>query len=163
MAGRAASEAAIALAEADDALAILKLQFLCFQDEATLYQDHGIRPLTQDLESMRADIDEKTVLVARLDGELIGSVRGRRINDTCEVGRLMVHPRFTRQGLGERLMAELAGRSVGVARFELFTGGRSAGNLRLYERLGYREFRRETITDVLDMCYLERWATADEH
>lgn len=46
-----------------------------------------------------------------------------------------------------------------AARFELFTGSRSLGNLRLYRRLGYEEFRLEPLSDQVELVYLEKRAS----
>jgi ribosomal protein S18 acetylase RimI-like enzyme len=96
------------------------------------------------------------VLVARTEGDLIGSVRGRLIDSTCHIGRLIVHPLHERQGIGSRLMQAIESQFADAARFELFTGHRSEGNLRLYQRLGYREFRRQPVSPNLTLVYLEK-------
>ncbi|MYU47835.1 hypothetical protein GTV15_09895, partial [Streptomyces sp. SID7803] len=59
-----------------DAEEILKLQYLCFQSEAELYGNYRIDPLVQTLDSLRAEIAENLVYVARLGDEVVGSVRG---------------------------------------------------------------------------------------
>jgi len=38
----------------------------------------------------------------------------------------------------------------------LFTGHLSEGNLRLYRRLGYAEFRRERVSDHLVLVHLRK-------
>jgi ribosomal protein S18 acetylase RimI-like enzyme len=73
----------------------------------------------------------------------VGPVRGQLVNRRCRIGRLIVHPDFQGRGICSRLMAEMEALSPESDRFELFTGHKSAGTLRLYERLGYRECRRE--------------------
>ena len=42
-------------------------------------------------------------------------------------------------------------------RYELFTGHLSEGNLRLYHRLGYREFKREPVSPNLVLVYMEKY------
>ena len=41
-------------------------------------------------------------------------------------------------------------------RFELFTGARSEGNIRLYEALGYRTFRRQDVSAHVTLVYMEK-------
>ncbi|MEV4558021.1 GNAT family N-acetyltransferase [Kitasatospora sp. NPDC049285] len=133
----------IAAARPDEAEQILKLQYLGYQSEAELYSDWTLDPLTQTLESLQVELAEHRVLVARLGDEVVGTVRGW-VDEAGvgQIGRLVVHPRMQRHGLGRRLLAAMEalltedGASGG---FELFTGHRSLGNLRLYQRLGYRE------------------------
>jgi hypothetical protein len=45
-----------------------------------------------------------------------------------------------------------------AARFELFTGSQSAGNLHLYHKLGYKEFKREPLNSQVELVYLEKIA-----
>src|SRR5690349_14558084 len=56
----------ISAADVRDAEEILKLQYLCFQSEAELYGNYRIDPLVQTLDSVRAEIAENLVYVARL-------------------------------------------------------------------------------------------------
>ena len=85
-----------------DAEQILALQYLCYRTEVELYDDYAIPPLTQTLGSLLEEYDTYTILVARLGGEVLGSVRGCLEDGTCRVGRLIVHPRLRRRGLGTR-------------------------------------------------------------
>jgi hypothetical protein len=47
-------------------------------------------------------------------------------------------------------------------RHELFTGHKSEGNLRLYRRLGYKEFKREKVHEVLILIFMEKLTSIDE-
>ena len=156
--------AAVEAAQSADALDIVKLRYLCYQEEAARYGDYTIAPLTQTVESMSAEIVSMTVLVARLGGTVVGSVRVERSEDgsTCHLGRLVVHPRCRRRGLGTQLVHAVADRFPHVARIELFAGGRSTDNLRLYAALGFREVRRERVSDLLEMVYLRKVVRSDD-
>jgi ribosomal protein S18 acetylase RimI-like enzyme len=149
------------VATEDDAERILKLQFLCYQGEAELYGDWAIDPLTQTLESLRAELRERHVLVARLGDEVVGSVRGWvDAGGVGRIGRLMVHPRMQRHGLGSRLLSamerQLGSGPQAVTAYRLFTGHRSIGNLRLYQRLGYRQTQVEEVNSKLSFIVLEK-------
>ncbi len=138
---------------------ILKLQYLCYQSEATLYDDYTLAPLTQTLADLLSDYDTHHILVARLGAEVVGSIRGRLVDDTCHVGRLIVHPRLQRRGLGARLMCALE-EQVAADRYELFTGHRSEGNLRLYRHLGYTVVREDAVAPHIRLVYLEKHHTS---
>ncbi|HKE92737.1 MAG TPA: GNAT family N-acetyltransferase, partial [Povalibacter sp.] len=125
---------AIEMAEVADAAAILVLQKLAYQSEAHLYDDWSIPPLTQSLDSLQAEFAVATVLKAVADATIVGSVRAQQTADTCSIGRLIVHPQLQRRGIGSRLMEQIEARFAGAARYELFTGSRSDGNIRLYQR-----------------------------
>ncbi len=146
----------IEAARVRDAEQILKLQYLCYQSEAALYDDYTIPPLTQTLASLLAEYDTHRILAARLGDEVVGSIRGRMIDGTCHVGRLMVHPRLQRCGLGARLLNALEDYFGDADRYELFTGHSSEGNVRLYQHLGYTLFREETIPTQPRLVYLEK-------
>ncbi|GAA2146057.1 GNAT family N-acetyltransferase [Kitasatospora kazusensis] len=152
----------ISVANEEDAEQILKLQYLGFQSEAELYGDWAMEPLTQTLESLRAELAERHVLVAKLGDEVVGTVRGRADESgTARIGRLVVHPRMQRHGLGGRLLEaveRLLLEEYSVGAFELFTGHRSLGNLRLYARHGYRQAAVREVSRRLSMVTLEKSA-----
>lgn len=151
----------ISTAEQGDAEKILKLQYLCYQVEAELYGDYTIEPLTQTLDELRAELSGGTVLVARLGQEVVGSVRGTVDEDgTARIGKLIVHPRLQRHGLGGRLLAALEGRLAvqeEAKRYRLFTGHRSDVNLRMYRKLGYEQVgAAEPVTRRLSLVHMEK-------
>ncbi len=141
-----------------DVPSLLALQKLAFVTEAELYGDHAIPPLTQTEASLREELRRAVVLKVVRGGELVGSIRGTQDGSTCHVARLAVHPGHRRQGLGEQLMRALEAAFVEAARFELFTGDRSEGNIRLYRRLGYSEFKRERLSDAVSLVFMQKAA-----
>jgi ribosomal protein S18 acetylase RimI-like enzyme len=149
------------VATEEDAERILKLQYLCYQGEAELYGDWSIEPLTESLDSLRAELKGHHVLVARLGEEVVGCVRGWVDADGVgRIVRLCVHPRMQRHGLGTRLIRAmeslLASGEQPVHAFRLSTGHRSVGNLRLYQRLGYRQTDVEEVNSKLSFIGLEK-------
>ncbi len=142
----------------EDAPDILELQRLAYQSEAEIYGEWSIPPLTQTLDGMRDDIVRQLCLKALLDGKIVGSVRGVRNGDTCEIGRLIVCPDFQGRGIGTRLMEAIEGSFESIRRFELFTGHRSERNIRLYQKLGYAVSRMERISDNLQLVFMEKKA-----
>ncbi|MEU1620387.1 GNAT family N-acetyltransferase [Streptomyces sp. NPDC008238] len=157
----------ISAATGDDAEKILKLQYLCYQDEAALYGDYGIEPLTQTLEALRAELEGGIVVVARLGEEVVGSVRGSVDEDgTARIAKLIVHPRMQRHGLGGRLLRAIEERLAEESeakRYRLFTGHRSEFNLRLYRKLGYAQVGSvEPVTRQLSLVHMEKPAARPE-
>ena len=41
-------------------------------------------------------------------------------------------------------------------RYELFTSTRSINNIRLYGKMGYKEFKREALSEELIFVYMEK-------
>jgi len=146
----------VELATVEDAELILELQKLAYLSEARLYNDLAIPPLLQTLEGIRSDMESQVFLKAMVNGRIVGSVRARLDRETCLIGRLAVHPDFQRRGIGTRLMGEVEIRFGAAGRFELFTGHRSEGNIRLYRKLGYRAFRSERVSANLELVYMEK-------
>lgn len=143
-------------ASSEDAEVILELQKLAYQSEAQLYNDFGIPPLTQTLEELRSDFAHAVFLKVEIEGEIIGSVKGHQEGSTCFIERLIVHPDFQGQGIGTALMKEIESCFEQAQRFELFTGHKSERNIHLYERLGYKTFKREEINQNLSFVFMQK-------
>ena len=146
----------IVQARFDDAATILELQKLAYRSEATIYDDFSIAPLTQTLQNLQSEFDVKTFLKAVIGDRIVGSVRGYQMNRTCYVERLIVHPDFQRRGVGTKVLKRIEELFPTAYRFELFTGSRSEGNIRLYSRLGYRICKLEPVTERLTFVYMEK-------
>jgi ribosomal protein S18 acetylase RimI-like enzyme len=143
----------------DDAGEILTLQRAAYVTEAQVYADPTIPPLTQTLDQLRAELADPQVKAwgIREQGRLIASVRVRLTDQgTAEVGRLVVAPDRQGEGLGTALLlAAEAHLDDDVTVIRLFTGERSHANLRLYQRLGYRETER-TPAGGYDLIHLAK-------
>ena len=150
------SELSIGPAAPAEADAILALQRLCYQSEAQLYNNFSIPPLTETLEDLKVAFGQSTILVCRSGSEIVGSVRGRVRDGRCHVGRLIVHPSFQKRGIGTRLLGAIEDACPEAAAFELFTGHKSESNLRLYRRVGYRDFKTEAAGPDMSLVFLEK-------
>ncbi|MFA5906901.1 MAG: GNAT family N-acetyltransferase [Desulfobacula sp.] len=143
-------------AEAEDAAEILALQKVAYQTEAKLNDDWTIPPLTQTLPEIEAEFENKTFLKAMDKDKIIGSVRAVIDSGTCHIGRLMVFPEYQGKKIGTRMMEKIEAAFPNAERFELFTGTRSAHNIRLYKRLGYRECREMDISPKVRLVFMEK-------
>jgi ribosomal protein S18 acetylase RimI-like enzyme len=143
-------------AEISDAAEILELQKLAYQSEAVIYDDWSLPPLTQTLDEIKKEFAGTIFLKVCDTGKIIGSVRASIHDGTCKIGRLIVHPEFQHRGLGSRLMSALEAEFPDAKRFELFTGSKSAGNIRLYEKLGYKTFRTERLSMQVELVFMEK-------
>jgi len=143
-------------AETADAPEILALQKLAFLSEAQLYQDYLIPPLTQTLEELVESFSRNVVLKAVEQGTIVGSVHGRLSKGRCPIGRLMVHPGQQGRGIGSRLMEAIERSFPEAESYRLFTGEKSLGNIRLYERLGYRTYERKEVRGSFGIVFMEK-------
>lgn len=140
----------------EDAETILALQKLAYQSEARLYNDWSLPPLTQTLESLREEFTTSVILKATVDNRIVGSVRAKINEDTCAIGRLIVHPEFQGRGIGSKLLQAIEASCTGAAKFELFTGSKSEANIRLYQRHGYAITRTQTVSPTVTLTFLEK-------
>ena len=143
-------------AQKEDLKEILELQYLAYQSEAKLFGDMDIPPLKQTIEEVVEEFVQGTVLkVVDDSGDIIGSVRAYEENGTVYIGKLMVHPKMQRRGIGTQLLLAIENEFPNC-RYELFTSTKSISNIRLYERLGYKIFKEEAVSEELQFVYLEK-------
>ena len=79
-------------AEKEDLQEILDLQYLSYQSEAELFNDHDIPPLKQTLEDILTEYERGIILKVSDGDNIIGSVRAHFENGTVYIGKLIVHP-----------------------------------------------------------------------
>lgn len=148
-------------AKVGDAAKILSIQKLAYRSEAELYGDFNIEPLKQTVGDVEKAFEDYLILIYIEDGELVGSVRAYQKDETCYIGKLMVHPDFQNKGIGKALMNEIE-RQFNVVRFELFTGSKSEKNISFYEKLGYAGYKTEKLLDREEtiFVFMEKLAKA---
>ena len=143
-------------AEKEDLEEILKLQYLAYQSEARLFDNMDIPPLKQTIEEVYDEFQKGTILKAVDDGgSIIGSVRAYEDGGTVYIGKLMMHPSKQGQGIGTQLLLEME-KQFPDQRYELFTSTRSEKNIALYQKLGYKIFDEEQVTEELRFVYMEK-------
>lgn len=140
----------------DDAGEVMTLQRAAYASEAQIYGDPFLPALTQPLIDLEAELVGPSLGV-RLGTRLVGAVRWTVDGDIAHIGRLTIAPDMQGRGLGTRLL-RAAEESSGVDAFELFTGHLSEANIRLYEREGYVQTRREPLHDGVDLVFLSKTA-----
>lgn len=150
----------IELASIEDAKEILDLQKIAYMSEAERYNDYAIPPLTQTIDQIKAEFENRICLKASTETRIVGSVRGYMEEETCHIERLIVHPEFRKRGIGTRLLKEIEVRFKQAKRYELFTGHRSENNLRLYSKLGYKPYKKQIVSDSLTLVFMEKMEDA---
>ncbi len=136
---------------------ILTLQKIAYRQEAERYNDYSMPPLAQTLGQLEEEFNSKVILVAEINGIIVGSVRGEAKNCTCFIQRLFVSPDFQDQGIGTSLLMEVEKKFKDSIRYELFTGSKSKKNIHLYRKSGYRIFKSEKQSDNVDIVYMEKY------
>ncbi len=135
---------------------ILQLQYLAYQSEADLFGTRDIPPLKQTIDEVIEEYNDGLILkMVDDDNVILGSVRAKDVEGSVYIGKLMIHPDYRCKGYGSRLLKEVEECYPGK-RYELFTSTRSADNIRLYQKNGYKEFKQEPVTEELIFVYMEK-------
>ena len=146
----------IVKAEYNDLTEILNLQYLAYQSEADLFGTRDIPPLKQTLDEVIEEYNQGIILKLIDENNLIiGSIRAKEKDGTVYIGKLMVHPDYRCKGYGSRMLNEIEA-YFPETRYELFTSTRSIDNIRLYSKMGYKEFKQESLSDELIYIYMEK-------
>lgn len=143
-------------AEHTDLSEILKLQKLCYHENAVRYNDFSIPPLMQTLSEIEEELKTNTVLKISDNKNIIGSIRAYENKGTCFIGRVIVHPKYQNKGIGKKLMLAIEEKYSMCNRYELFTGFQVSKNLYFYTSIGYKTFKEDTITNNVTIVYLEK-------
>jgi len=146
----------ITCASVSDFPEILEIQKKAFLSEAELYQNFNIQPLSQTLEELVEECQEKIVLKAVLNGKTVGSIRANTFENGCWVNKLVVLPEFQKRGIGEKLLREIESYFLDTEKFTLATGAKSESNIRLYEKVGYKIIGKETFHDGVEAVVMEK-------
>jgi tRNA (guanine37-N1)-methyltransferase len=123
-----------------DAGEVLTLQRACWVQEALANDTLADVPaLHESLDDVVTWLETWSSWVVRVDGRLVGAVRGRLEGDAWDIGRIMVVPDLQGHGLGRTLLAHIEAVAPPEATsYLLFTGARSDDNIRMYRKAGYR-------------------------
>ena len=143
--GTDGSDVEISAATPGDVPELAVLMRACWVQEAVANDTLDIPALHESLDDVRSDLDTTQTWVARSGGRLVGAVRTSRTStesssgDDWFIGRLCVVPDLQGRGLGRRLLEHAEATAPdGIRTFTLVTGARSADNLRMYRKAGYR-------------------------
>ena len=128
-----------------------------FVTEAKLY-GADVPPLHESAADVLDTFDSGDVtLVAVAKSSIVGTVRAETLaSGAVMVRRLGVDAAWRGRGIARALMLDLEAAYADAPRIELFTGSLSTDALGLYESLGYRHVRTETIAPGVDLVYMEK-------
>lgn len=145
----------IELASEQDLDHILQLQKRAFHGQALIYNDFNLPSLKQTIDDLKKEFKLKTIYKVELDGKIIASVRCFIKDHTLYIEKLIVDPDLQNRGIGTDIMHEIERRySAFVNRYALSTGHKSARNLHLYKKLGYKEMSQEPLNDNCNLIVM---------
>ena len=98
-------------------------------------------------------------IVGLMNGKIITMGALKKISDdTAELKRMRVHPKFQKQGLGQKILDELhkIAHQKGFKKIFLNTSVKQVAAQRFYQKNGYKEVRRETKDWPLEVIFYEK-------
>ena len=143
-------------ATAADIPELYRLQLLAFESEAEMIGSRAVPALMETAEHSRADFPNWTVWkILSPEGAIVAAIRCRQDGDIIEIGRLMVHPDWRRQGLARQMLRAVDKTFPDVPK-ELYTCTKSWINIRLYTNMGYRPVREVFEPSGLSFVYMRK-------
>jgi GNAT superfamily N-acetyltransferase len=123
---------------------VLTVQRAAFLTEARMYGTVDIPPLGETLEELCRELETNLTIGAFLAERLVGAARLTLDGATGWISRIAVAPDMQGKGIGSGLLEAVeAIAPMKVTSFQLGAGARSAANIAMYERRGYREVSRQ--------------------
>ena len=145
----------IEYAEQSDVRELYSLQQLAFKTEAAMIGSDSVPALLETAEENAADFNHWTTLKLMDGNNIIGSIRYRPSAGKVEVGRLMIHPDYRRQGLAQKMLKTMDQECPGKVK-ELYTCTKSWTNIKLYRKMGYRPTKEVTEKSGLSFVYMDK-------
>lgn len=143
-------------ADRNDIHELYALQLLAFQSEADMIGSRSIPALMESEEDFSNDFEHWiTLKLVNEDHTIIGAIRYKEDGDLIDVGRLMIHPDYRRQGLAQRMLHEVDIRYPQTTK-ELYTCTKSWTNIALYKRMGYQSYKEHREPSGLSFVYMRK-------
>jgi ribosomal protein S18 acetylase RimI-like enzyme len=141
------------LSDTDLAERVQAMQQGAYAIEAALIDFWEIPPLVETLADLQASVEHFWGYF--IGEELAGAIATEQISETVEVTRMMVHPRYFRQGIARQLLAFVAA-TYPTARLTVSTGSRNTPAVRLYEGIGFVETERAEVAPGIWVTRFEK-------
>ncbi len=141
----------------DDLEDILSVQKEAFIRIAERTGNYSLHPLTQTLDELMEEAERSFVLKAVLHGKIVGSVRASAEGSRALIKRLVVLPEEQGRGIGTALLKaaeEHYYSDDSITQYYLFTDSSDERAISFYEKLGYKPYKYEKVSDVLTFIYL---------
>ncbi|HXX76640.1 MAG TPA: GNAT family N-acetyltransferase [Nitrospiraceae bacterium] len=115
---------------------LLQVQQAAFGEYSTVYEVSAWT--TETLDSLRNDAKDKRILVAEVEGVIVGSVRFWTVAGVCVIRLLSVSPAHQKHGVGKGLVREIERVTTDAHKFYACTMLRTARNIQFFLSLGYK-------------------------
>ena len=146
----------IEIADFDDIDELYQLQLIAFESEAEMIGSREVPALQESKEDNAADfINWQVLKLTSEEDKIIAAIRYRIDGDIVEVGRVMTHPDYRRQGLAQILLNEVDKAYPNRIK-ELYTCTKSWTNIRLYQKMGYKKYQEVDGGRNLSFVYMRK-------
>lgn len=146
----------VEIASIKDAEEILQVQKEAFEGQAKIYDNYELPPLTQSLDSIKNEFKTKAFLKVLWNGQIIASVRFEEKDNFVSIDRIVVKPEHQNKGIGTAMLNRIETFVPNAVAFRLFTGNKSARNIHLYEKHGYRIMNKKTTDQGIELLHMEK-------
>ena len=161
----ASADVVVTEAEREDVGELWAVQRAAYVDEAQIYGDPFVLPLTESRGQLLRAVDGGAVLLkAVCGGRIVGGARGKAVGSAATVARLFVAPDRRREGIGSALLAAMERRLLAAdpppAAITLSTGHGGRAVPELLRAAGYRQTHREALHEHLTLLHFRKEAPA---
>lgn len=125
---------------------MLRVQKAAYEVEAQLIGTRNIPPLNETLEELAVVCDENFFGFV-MDGELMGFVATMEESPHLRISRLVVDPKFFRNGIGKALVLFVQNHRVPGQKIIVSTGVANLPGRNLYEKFGFERVRTFVVQD----------------
>lgn len=125
---------------------MLRVQKAAYEVEAQLIGTRNIPPLNETLEEL-AVVHDETFFGFVMDGELMGFVATMEESPHLRISRLVVDPKFFRNGIGKALVLYVQNHRVPGQKLIVSTGAANVPGRNLYEKFGFQLVKTFVVGD----------------
>ncbi|WP_134684196.1 GNAT family N-acetyltransferase [Brevibacillus migulae] len=144
----------LALANRDEAQALLQIQLPAYKIEAERIGFDGIPALRDTVETLQACNEEGFGWWE--NGMLAGAITYEYEEEQLVICRLVVDPEQFRKGIGEALLKHLLAENQHVARIAVHTGAANVPAINLYKKHRFVESEEREIAPGIKLVRLQR-------
>lgn len=138
----------------DIAKAVLDLQIESYKIEAEIIQFYDIPTLKDTIESIRKC--DEIFHGYFIDGTLAGIISCKIEDNTLDIHRVAVHPKFFKKGIAKKLLNFIERYDKNVRKIIVCTGKENTPAVNLYLRMGYKEVRDIEISEGMYLTGFEK-------
>lgn len=131
---------------------ILRIQQAAYLQESLLIDYPNLPPLKETLSDIQGS--SETFLAYEVNKKIVGVLSYSVKDKTLTIARLVVHPDFARQGIGQTLLEYVSQHST-MKHFVVSTAAKNIPAIRLYEKHGFVLVSKQTLPDGLALVRLE--------